>query len=346
MVYLTADAALGQRDAHSAIMQDILGCGALRLALQACMSTLASDPVPAAPADQSLHAQGPQAAMHILQQLGQLTVEDSEEEPESAGHSGATVGVVADDLAQQHASTSLGDATFGHAVLLMCRADWGCGERVWRALFAGGSVATLPRLADAVGGGEPYVAAAAAHVDACTAAAGALTPARLQRAAAAGSIASAALREGRWDGKMLRRCSTGSAAGVLWGSWLLGAICRSCSVRRGDDGVDGAGPGGAGGEAGSGSAGTGGSGLRWQLQLVRERLQEEDAVQAAVHLVAAALWWAAKCLCMGPAELVHELESAAACELQEALGGAASSLGDAVAAVDPNSRDYPRDPPP
>lgn len=317
MVYLTADSALGHPDAHSAIMQDILGCDALRLALEACMTTLATDTVQSPPVDTTARTRGPQDAMQILRRLGQLSVDDTEAPLEPAGHSGAAIADVAVEMAQQHASVSLGDATFGRAVLLLCRPDWGCSDRVWQALFSGGSLATLPPLRDAIGSGELYVAPAAEEVSRCTGL-GAISTAQLRDVAATGCVASAALWEGCWNGKMIKRCRAESAAGVLWGAWLLGAICKGCRIRRAGNGDNG-----TGGSSGGGSGGD----PRWQLQLVGERLHGESAAQAATHLVASAVVWAGRCLHADGAELAGALVRVAGCEVEAVLGERAARGG-------------------
>lgn len=273
--------------------------------------------------------------MHVLRRLGQLSLEQPgpalEAAPAAAGFSGAALADVAEQLAQQYASCSLGDTTFAHAVLLTCRPDWGCGERVWRALCSGGALATLPPLADAVGGGEVFVAAAAQQVGAC-AAAGALGSVQLRDAAAAGPVAATALWDGCWDSKVLHRCSvagTACAAGVLWGAWLLGAVCESCYVRQAGAGGGSEADGGATAEgADDGGAA---AGLLWQLQLAADRLEGKAASEAAVELLAAAVVWAARCLRADAGAVARSLEHAAGERLRGLVGEAARGLCAAVA---------------
>eukprot|EP00892_Ulva_mutabilis_P005114 jgi/Ulvmu1/2975/UM015_0015.1 len=329
MVYLTADAALGQRDAHNAIMEHLLASDALRLAVRSCMHTLAWDPVLAPPVDANAALQGPGFAMHVLRRLGQLSLVEPGALPEAGpvcvGHSGGALADVAEELAQQYASCSLGDDTFGHAVLLMCRPDWGCGERVWRALRAGGALATLPRFGGAVGGGTVFVAAAAQHVADCTGV-GALRAARLRAAAPKGAVSCGALWEGCWDSKLLHRCSAAGsacAAGVLWGAWLLGAICESCRSPGAGGDVSAAGRDGAGRRGAF-------TGLRWQLQLVGEWLVAEGATEAAAELLAVAVVWVAAALESDAGVVVQALEHAAGEQLQCVVGVANGTLSTAV----------------
>lgn len=323
MVYLSADAALGQRDAHTAIIKHILASDSLRLAVRACMRTLAAEPVAGPPVDALSDGHGPAAARKILQRLGQLSLEAPSTAPAAVptpvGYSGMGLADVADELAEQYVSGSFGDATFGDVILLMCRSDWGCGDRVWRALFSGGALATLPGLAGTAGGGDAFVAVVAQEVAECTAA-GTVQRVWL-RGADEEAVASAALWEGCWDRRFLHRCSAAGAAcaaGVLWGAWLLRAICQSCRLQ------------GAGCRSAGVDAGGPGEGLSWQLQLVKERLEAEDAVQAAADLVAVAVVAVAECLRADACELARALERVGAEQLQHVLGGAAAGLREAV----------------
>jgi hypothetical protein len=160
LVFLTADAALGQPDDHARHMPSLLSCPSLMLPVATLLATLAADPFPLSPpaGTVALTTGDPASSADALRQLltdGCLLTPGA-----TGGHYGSVHAPcleAAQLLAAQFAATSLGHGVFGAAVALQLQQGGVAAAATWRKLAEAHALAVLPPVGAVFGGKGPYL---------------------------------------------------------------------------------------------------------------------------------------------------------------------------------------------